>query len=401
MKRSAVCLICFAFAGRAVYTQTVEWPYDQQYREQEQKNLADSNRTDFSSRQSLYINTFTNRDSLSIVNAGKAATMHQSVLYDLHYNTVAQTRNEYFDLSGSTLRKGLLQPGGALGVDWTPILILNSNLANQAVLGSMDIGPVARVGLFHIPLTLRGGYAVKRWSDNLAAGNVFSRFTESLQSDNGYYGAFEFGDAVAPLPLIPIKAVVKGYGRNMETAKMIAGDAAFSLTQHVATGDSIFVMYNDSLIDGRDAMLSEAGAGKSRYINDSRRIERSYQVSAGFKGKYRFSLQPAFAYSFSRYSVEFPANGILTADRRNTDNSITMLLRTDSSAAVNYRGALYIGWENEEKLGGKTIEMKINADNSNVDSLHVVLNGYNGYRAVMEHSVSYYAPNGIGLQYNF
>jgi hypothetical protein len=383
------------------HSQGIQWPYDLQAASPDQNPGQDSSRTEFVSRQNYYINTFTNKDSFSIARVGPSSTVRQTALYDLNYNTFAGSRNQYFDLSGAALRTGLISPGLSLGIDWTPVLILNSNATNQAVLGSLDMGPVARMNYFHIPMVMRGGYAGKRWGDSVAPGTIPLGSGARLLADNGYYGAFEIGSFSAPLPYGPLFASVHGYGRNMETSKLIAGVGSALIAQGFPTGDSLFLAYNDSLVDGRDASLSEAEAGKSRYINNSRRIERSFQASGGIKGKYRLFLQPALTYSFSRYSIRFPSNGILTGDRRATDNAVTMMLRTDTTLRINYHGGLRIDWEREEKLGGENIIMKVNSDSSNIDSLNVKINDYNGYKATMDHSVSVYSPGGIGFQYTF
>ncbi len=401
MKRRFLAPVGCLLAWCAAYSQNVQWPYDLQITQQEPKTAADSTRTEFVSRQNLFINTFKNKDSFSIAQNSASSIVRQAALYDLNYNTVAGSRNQYFDLSGSALRKGLVSPGLTLGMDWTPVLILNSNVANQAMLASLDLGPVAQMNYFHVPMVMRGGYAAKRWGDSVAPGKFPLGRSGGLSGDNGYYGAFEIGDFASPLPAGPLFASVKGYGRNMETSKLIAGVGSALLARGFPTGDSLFVSYSDSLVDGRDASLSEASQGKSRFITNARRVERSYQLSGGVKGKDRFFLQPSMAYSFSRYSIRFPVSGILTGDRQATDNAVTMMLRTDTTRFINYHGGLRIDRENEEKLGGANIDMKINADTSNLDSLRVKINDYNGYKAAMDHTLSVVSPGGMGFQYTF
>jgi hypothetical protein len=62
---------------------------------------------------------------------------------------------------------------------------------------------------------------------------------------------------------------------------------------------------------------------------------------------------------------------------------------------------LRIDWEQEQKLGGTNIAMRVNSDSSNIDSLNVKINDYNGYKAVMDHGLSVVLPGGTGFQYTF
>jgi hypothetical protein len=403
MKRRFKALTLILFAYGYCICQTNRQPVDLQTPAQDKETPSDSIKTIFVSRQDFIINKFTSSDSCVVERSAGAVTVNQSALYDLDYNTAALSRNEYMDMSGSVVKKGVIYKGISLGLDWTPVAILNSSATKKAFLGSLDIGPVVGMNYFNVPLKLRTGFAAKKWNDSLSINGLsLNEFKNgSLNSDNGYYGAFEMGNFNSVLPFMPIHASVNGYGRNMGTSKSIAGVGSFLYAGGLVSGDSVLLSYNDSLVNGRDASLSEAGDGKSRYIQNSRRVERSYTMSGSLKGKRRFFLAPDIAYSYSGYSMALPSSSTLTSDRSHRDNALTMALASDSLPHINYSGSLRIDWEKEEKLGGKNIDMVMNGDSLHNDSMLVKIHDYNGYRAKMAHAVSMYSRKGMGFKYIF
>ena len=153
--------------------------------------------------------------------------------------------------------------------------------------------------------------------------------------------------------------------------------------------------------------MGEGTNGKSYFLNIPDRIERSYEIKGGIKGKYRFHLQPSFVYSFSRYSLNYQSLNAGSperpnlGDRRNTNQSVAFMLGNDPSFFINYSGGLRVNWENEEKLFGNKIDMTKPADSANIDTFKVKLNEYTGYKAAMDHTLSILSKSGRGLQYAF
>jgi hypothetical protein len=399
-------LLCLG-AG-ASYCQVNQWPPDLKVFRDTALTVPESSAVTFVSGQRQYLNTFDNADTLRINQNDSLHAFRQLAAYSLEKNELFGSRKQYFDLSGTALKKNVLFPGMSLGVDWTPIFLLNSQDASQGALGSLDAGPVARFTLLQVPITLRGGVSGKIENDSLPMENFRSMHADDFGQDHGYYGAFDLGRGDVPIGRIPLFINAQGYFRSMKTYSLLSGTARALFYKDLPTGDTLSVLYTDSLINGSDALMGEEGIyGKSFYLNVPDRIERSYEIKGGIKGKYRFSFQPAFVYSFSRYSLMYPSlNAVSTqqpnlGDRRNTDQSVAFLLGSDPSFYINYSGGLRVDWEREEKLFGSAINMSGPADSSNLDTLKVKLNDYTGYTAAMDHTLSVQSKSGRGVVYSF
>ena len=398
-------IVCLAI--QITYCQVNQWPAELMLTQDTAKTAKDTNFTAFISGQRQYMNTFDNVDTLKINQNDSGHEARQLVSYWLEKSELFNSRKQFFDLSGAAVKKNVLLPGVSMGFDWTPILLFNSQETSQGALGSMDFGPVVRFSPFQVPMTLRAGVSGKIENDSLPMERIGSLHPDDFGKDRGFYGAFGVGKTNVPLPHIPLFINAQGYGRSMKSSHLFAGIGQAQFFRDVPTGDTISVLYTDSLINGKDALMGEGTNGKSYFLNIPDRIERSYEIKGGIKGKYRFHLQPAFVYSFSRYSLNYQSLNAGSperpnlGDRRNTNQSVAFMLGNDPSFFINYSGGLRVNWENEEKLFGNKIDMTKPADSANIDTLKVKLNEYTGYKAAMDHTLSILSKSGRGLQYAF
>jgi hypothetical protein len=283
------------------------------------------------------------------------------------------------------MKKNVLRDSWEAGVDWTPNLIVNSTHAQRSMLGAIGIGPVARLHPWRVPLTVRAGASVKAWNDSMAQGTGgFS--SKAYDNDKGYYSAFELGDPEKPLFNLPLYVNARGYGRSMETAKLMAGQGSALLALGLPTGDSLFTLYADSLINGRDALLGQGLDGKTRYTNLPSRFEHSFQIKSGIKGKKRWVLNSGLVYGFSNYSIEYPSSQAnMLSDRQNAVHSVNAMVSTEESFPLLYYGGMSVSWEKEDKLFKSAFGDTVNAAGSNTDSLRINNNDFVGFRAVMSH----------------
>ena len=392
--RGCALLLCLG-AFRLGLCQVSQWPVSLQLPEQGEAP-ADSSRVGFVSGQNLYINTFKNHDSLTLRHVDSLYTAGQSMVYDLNNDALFNSRNQYIDMSGMVLRKNAFH-GISLGLDWTPTIVINSLNGSEGVLGSMDIGPIVRLNPWHIPVSLRAGAAAKTWNDSLSSNLKQVRMNQ-FRNDKGYYGAFEIGDAVRPVFNLPLYFNAKVYDRSMENSKLVAAIGSALLIRGLPTGDSLFILYADSLINGKDAALGQGQDGKTRYTNIAQRMERSYQVTGGLKGKQRLFLLPAMTYSLSRYTFANYSEANSLSDRRDANNTVNFMLATRPDFFIKYSGGLCIDWETEDRVPGGLSSLIANSDGSNLDSLRVSLNGYNGYKATMANYFSMDAGKGRSLR---
>jgi hypothetical protein len=388
--------------------QVNEWPYDLRIQGPIEPSEIDSHSVGLISQQSLYMNTIISTDSLWLSHDNMAYRLRQAAYYRLEKNDLFQSQKQYFDLSGAALKKKWLLPWASMGIDWTPLLLLNSSKVNHALSGSLDIGPVIQSNLLSLPIALRGGFAGKLQSDSFSINNFHNPLSGNSQRDKGVYGSFDIGDANVPLFSLPLFFKVKGYGRSQETSKLFTAIGSALFCRDLSSGDTLSLLYADSLINGSGAVLGDEGAqGKSFFMDIPQSIIRSYQAKGGIQGKYRWHLQPAFFYSFARRSTQYPAGKSQSntynqlSDRQNTVRSINAMMRSDSSSSVYYCGGLRIDLEKEEKLFKSAIIMNRMIDPSNSDTLKVKLNDYDGYRAMMKHVLSLRTKNGACAEYSF
>jgi hypothetical protein len=404
--RLLIILICFMSA--AVGAQVNEWPYDLQKPETAEQSDVDTTIVDFISQQSLYMNTVLSLDSLRIFHDDSARSLRQSGYYRIEKNELFGSRKQYFDLSGAVLKKRFLLPGVSMGIDWTPILLLNSSAINHALSGSLDMGPMIQSNSFLFPLTLRGGFAGKVQNDNFSLNGLRETVLGNARRDKGLYFAFDAGSADSQLYSLPLYFNVKGYGRSQVTSKLFTTIGSALFTRDFFTGDTLSLLYSDSLINGSGAVLGDEGAqGKSFFLDIPQSIIRSYQLKGGIHGKYRFHLQPALVYSFARHSLQYPsANDPLhphneLSDRQNTVSSFNAMLASDPAFHITYSGGIRIDLEKEEKLFQEGVNSDRIKDTSNADTLRVKLNDYDGYRAMMKHIISLHNAQGAGIEYSF
>ncbi len=407
MKRISGAVMFCLLSAPVVFAQVDQWPFDLSPSPDDRIEL-DSGGITFVSQQALYMNTITNSDSLWLLRKGRSYDIYQSLYYRYEKNNLFESRKQYLDLSGSVLKKRVVFPWMSMGIDWTPMLLLNSSRVNHALSSSLDLGPVVRAGILSVPIVVRGGLAGKLQNDRFSISDFNIVNSPDMRHDQGVFGAFEVGDTNTPVYSLPIYLSIKGYGRILETSKMITGIGSALFYKPLLSGDTVSILYADSIINGSGVVLGDEGAqGKSFFLDIPQSIVRSSQVKAGIKGKYRLLLQPAFIYSYSQHSIEYPSEEPFLrqlnalGDRENRVQSINMMLKSDSSIAVHYSGGLRIDLEREEKLFNQSINMPRTADSSNRDTLNVKLNDYNGFRAIMSQAFSLFNANGVGFEYSF
>ncbi len=358
--------------------------------------IQDSNSMSFGTQQGLYIKKFTSKDSLQINKNTDEYGLKQSVDYNLTNDYWLSSQEHMLDLSGEIVKKRL-PLGITCGMEWSPVLLYNTHSTVKGILGSFELGPVMRVEPYKVPVAVHIGGAIRGWNDSLY--NTLSQLSSNdLQKDRGIYAAMEIGRPDARLFGLPLFASMTGYGRSMSTSKLIAATGSLLAYHALDNGDSLFGNYSDSLLNGRNAFLGQSGA-KPHFIEDPSKIERSYQLSAGYKGNAKLFLEPSLLFSYSEHTLSYPFEATLLSDRKNTDFSLVGLLSAVSSFPISYNAGIRIDWENEDKLYGKTLSTIANSENE--DSLKINLEDYAAYRVTMTHDISKFLANGIGLEYTF
>lgn len=390
----AAAAACVALAVRPAPCQVNSWP--QALVVPAPSPLADSNRTAYGSDQNLYIRTFKSKDSVTIANNSASLSVNQNVDYELINDSRFNTEDQFYDLSGRFVKKRLWL-GLSVGLEWTPVLILNQRTSREGILGSIEAGPVLEANPFGIPVGVHGGGTARGWTDSIGVVNAAEY--GSLSRDKGFYAGGDIGSPVQPLPFLPLIVSVRGYGRAMGTSRLVSGTGFAFFHARLLTGDSCFAVYADSLTNGRDAFLGQA-QGKPQFIDDPEKTERSYQVSAGIKGKPRFFLVPEAVYSYTEHTLSYRD---VWGDKKNTDHSVNFFLGTDSMFPVTYGGGIKIDWERQNKHslsgsegGSEPLTPQLNL--MNLEGKLNSLDDYTGFRVAMIHTLQKYFGNGMGAE---
>jgi hypothetical protein len=408
MTRIFFAVMLFFLLSPPIQGQVNQWPVDLQIPEAVKPDRTDSNDITLLSQRALYMNAVTASDSFIIKRSDQSYDFHILDYYRLERNDLFKSKKQYFDLSGTAFKKKVLFPWLSIGFDWMPVVLVNSSGDNQALLGSLDAGPAIHSDFFSLPITLKGGLAGKVQNDSFAINDNRQAFWNHSIHDKGFYGAFEVGSENTSFSSLPLVINAKGFGRSLNTSHLFSGMGSALFCRDFLSGDTLSLLYADSVIDGGGAMLGDEGAqGKSLFIDIPQSITRSYQIKGGIHGKFRLNLQPALFVSYARHYIEYPTDknsaSLHTewADRQNSMQSINAMINSDPSRLVNYSGGLRIDFEKEVKLFKNDIKLDTIATSSNKDTLKIKLNDYNGYKATMQHALSVYSKNGAGIDYSY
>ena len=257
--------------------------------------------------------------------------------------------NQFYDLSGSIVKDSLLPGNGSLGLEWSPRSYYDLRESGSGFESTVDLGPVMQWHIDSVPLTVRGGVSGTAWDDTLPS-SLGQATIDSSNGAIGYYGGFSLGDSTAKFFGLPIYLSAQALGRSIQQDGIAVLTGSALLAQKLSTGDSIFAYFGDSLSNGKENYTAASSSGGLQYLSSPWRIAQSLQASGGIKFKERFFLQPAFYYSYSDKSVEYPNHTSNPSDVQDILQSYCIMLSSDTAAHIIYRGGLRISSGNENWL---------------------------------------------------
>jgi hypothetical protein len=375
----------------ALSGQVLEWPA--LFALPHETPVADSNGIKYGTEQSLYLKSLKSADTIAIFNNSPRYGLSQLVNYELKEDYWSNARNQFLDLSGEVVKKSL-PLGLTAGLEWRPVLVYQRQSSSLGVLGALEAGPVVRFSPFNIPVMLHAGGTGRAWGDELTGGLDVDQYG-NMYHDKGVYAGLELGNQNAPLLQMPVYLNFKGYGRSMGMSNLVAATGYALLYHAMPNGDSLFALYEDSLVNG-NAALGQTG-GKPRLIDDPAKSERAFQLSAGFKGAPRLFLEPAVVFSYGQHSLDYLNRVNQSSDRLSRDYDVDFLLSTVPGFPVTYTGGFKIDWENQHRLHGTTS----GAVASGLNGIQLDLDDYKSYHVSMVHKASKYLSNGMGIEYSF
>jgi hypothetical protein len=344
--RRIAAILCIA-AG-AVFSQTYQWP--QFFSPATRDTTHDSSRVKVTTQDKVFENDESTMSG--ILWDPHLATCHflQRFLFQTSGDIGLNATNEFFDLSGSVIKDSLLPGAGALGLEWSPRSYYDSRQSGSGFESTVDLGPVMQWRIDSVPLAIRGGVSGTAWSDTLPPRLGLPTFDSAINGAVGYYGGFSLGDSATRFLGLPVYLSVQALGRAVEHDSMAVVTGSALLAQKLPTGDSIFAYVADSFSNGRENYTAASSSGGLQYLSSPLRIAQSLQASGGIKFKERLFLQPAFYYSYSVKSVEYPDDTSNPSDVQDILQSYCIMLTSDTAAHIIYRGGLKVTSGNENWL---------------------------------------------------
>jgi hypothetical protein len=379
---------------RPLSGQILEWP--SLFAIPHENPAADSNGVRLGTEQSFYLKSLKSDDTVTILENSPRYGLSQTADYELTEDYWSNARNHFLDLSGEAVKKSLPLGISAAGLEWRPVLLYQRQSAGLGVLGAMEAGPIIRMQPYGVPVLVHGGVTGRAWEDDITGSLDVNQY-KSMFHDKGVYGGVELGDQYAPLMKMPLYMNFKGYGRSMGMSNLVAATGYALLYHAMPNGDSIFALYADSLVNG-NAVLGQTG-GKPRLIDDPAKVERAFQLSAGFKGTPRLFLEPAVVFSYNQHSLDYLNRVNQSSDRLSRDYVLHFLLSTVPDFPVTYAGGFRVDWQNQQRLNGNPPSSEGVAPD--LGSVQIDLDDYKAYHVSLFQKASKYLSNGMGIEYSF
>ncbi len=343
---STVCrgalIACLAVG--TVFGQTYEWP--SLFEPAKRDTVVDSSKLRLTTQGKVFENDESTQSGLVWDPHLATCRFLQRFLYETSGDVGFHATNQYFDLSGSVIKDSVLPGKGALGLEWSPTAHYDLREQGSGFESTVDLGPVMQWRIDSVPVSLRGGVSGTAWNDSLPSSFGQTTIKEG-NGAAGYYGGFSLGDTTARFLGLPLYLNAQALGRSVQQDAIAALTGSALFAQKLPTGDSLFGYFGDSLSNGKEDYWASGSTGNQRYLSSPWRIAQSLQAAGGIKCVERFNLQPAFYYSYTDKSVEYPTNDSVPSDVRDILQTVNFMLSSDSAAHLVYRGGLRLSFGDE------------------------------------------------------
>ncbi|MBD3421880.1 MAG: hypothetical protein GF398_17350 [Chitinivibrionales bacterium] len=370
----------------------------------------DSNITTFETNQSMYEKSFKSSNELQFRRTIDGYFLQQSALYDFSVDgwTNENLQNHAVDLHGSVVKTGFPFQRTSLGLEWLPSVaftrrkreVLEVDGSDTAGVpgvvgdykGAFRFGPSLGYNLFDIPVTTGGGLSLLVF-DTLLPDQLSDLYWSRIHHDAGFYVSSDIGDYGTPHFGAPIYfyGKINAQSQQWDKVDLVGGVGALFYAHGFASGDSLFLLVADSVMNGKDAHLGETGE-KITIINNDGRLENSLMFKTGTRLKPRAGLMPGLVYTYANYSIVFWDKEKL-GDVMNGKHNLMLILHTDSAFVVDYQGGLSIESQNENRLHTHDI--------NELEEQQVDLFDYDGIRMEMSHFVGKKFDFGLVVGYQF
>jgi hypothetical protein len=386
-------------AVATVFGQTYEWP--SLFAPARRDTVVDSAKLRLSTQDKVFENDESTQSGL--VWDPHLASCHflQRFLYETSGDIGFHATNQYFDLSGSVVKDSMLPGNGALGLEWSPTAHYDLREQGSGFESTVDIGPVMQWRIDSVPVIIRGGVSGTAWNDSLPS-SLGQATIDSANGAVGFYGGFSLGDTAARFLGLPVYLNAQALGRSVEQDAIAVLIGSALIAQKLPTGDSLFAYFGDSLLNGKEDYLAASSSGGLLYLSSPWRIAQSLQAAGGIRFAERFNLQPAFYYSYTDKSVEYPTNDSVPSDVRDILQTYCFMLSSDSAAHIIYRGGLRITSGNEVWLFDKDLSGISSSDTlTHQDSLDITakLEDHQIYIAAADQYLGLKLPHDWILEY--
>lgn len=318
--------------------------------------------------------------------------IHQHFIYLLtnYKNSIV---NQYVDLSGKWVNRGIFKGKGDIGLDWTPGLYCYKSSNTGIFQAPVDFGPLIDFNIASIPVQIRSGISAYGWNNEFHPRS--SLLTQNYHGEPGYYVGCNIGDSLLHWFELPIVANVSALGKSIGSTALGVIKSSLKTAWENGSGDSIYFCLGDSLSNGKE--LYETGSNSTLYSTVPWKVEHSLLLLGALRGKERFFIRPGVIYFYSVKTIEYPSEPDLLDNVRNNKNGLTLQVASNQQKVLTYDGGISFVWEKADWMYNESAS-EIERDTTGKKQ-SINISDYNEYTALTDHDISFRLPYGIVLNY--
>lgn len=284
--------------------------------------------------------TYETKNKINIIREDTSSKITQSIYYNFYDDFPLLQKKHYLNLDGELLKKTFPFSFTEVGLDWSPSFLLHKNQISGLSVGSLRLGPMARINLANIPILIKGGGALDVWNDSLRQDLYRSHFSETNVDGGGYVG-MEIGDNCLKLfPKFPLYAHGGIWGTYMANSNITSGLFSTLLYKDIPKIGDFSIYVSDTLSKGRLTNYSGGDFSTVDYSSSYDRTTNDFKTMVGLKDIGTWYIMPSILYSIDINTMNYPFSNKNFDEFRNIDNSITFFLATKENKYFNYDG----GW---------------------------------------------------------
>ena len=356
--------------------------------------ISDSNFTEIELNQNLKEGFYSTENLFILAKNDSMNKFEQTIKFELHDDHSLAFEDYNLNLSGSIVKKKYPFHFTSIGLDWSPMAVLNRNNKSSGI-SSIRFGPNIHLFYLDMPMYFGCGGAINLWNYDMDSIPGWKDL-KNIKNDVGFYGNIHIGNNKKPLIQgIPVYAEGNIFGQYMQSenkSKFTSGKIDILFINDITFADTLFIYLADTLTKGRTALKN---------TSTPNRTNNSIQASIGVKNITDFNFKPSLSYTWSLSSITFPPYENILGDEQLIKNTFIGNIHNDNSKFIDYTGAISLTFEKDDFLFRNKFPDTTSNNNPLKDSLTINLLDYYGFLAKMYHSIEKKFKKSIGFFYSF